>query len=172
MKRLAYLLFPTLCLFFAAGLVSCKETTQEIQIIYSPAPDPEFPLIGTYLFDGVEYPIYNAVCAVDESTCSFRFSPQKQAPLTTSLTFQLATEYIGKECNVDDLYHNFDYRLIYEDPAHYYSAYRKLQGGTVRVDAQPNRGENHFGIRIDVRLADGTPLKLEFDGELSAVSEE
>lgn len=167
MKRFRTLLCAALGLLLSATFISCSDTNEEYVYIHEPAPEPEYPLLGTYTFDNVEYPIYNAVCIIDELYCTFRFSPLKEAPLTTSLAFQLSKAYIGVTCDIDRLFHNDDYRLIYEDPARYYSYFRKLQGGTVRVDPQPTKGENYFVIDLDVRLADGKPLKLAFEGELA-----
>ena len=86
--------------------------------------------------------------------------------MTTSILFQLVKVYLGETQSIENLYHNDDYRLVYEDPAHYYSYYRALQGGIVMVEPHPTKGENYFVVRLDVRLADGTPLKLEYEGDL------
>lgn len=164
MKRFATFLLAALGLLSTA--VSCSDTTEEYVYIYEPAPEPTYPLLGTYTVGGTEYPIYNAGCYVDDTYCTFRFSPLKEGPLTTSILFQLAKVYVGETQNVDRIYHNDDYRLVYEDPARYYSYYRALQGGTILVEPRPTEGEYYFVVRLDVRLADGTPLKLECEGDL------
>ncbi|WP_297604610.1 hypothetical protein [uncultured Alistipes sp.] len=164
MKRIAFRLFTALCLL--AALTSCNESTEEYVYIHEPAPEPAHPLLGTYTFGAEEYPIYHASCAVDDTYCTFRFSPVKEDPMTTSILFQLVKVYLGETQSIENLYHNDDYRLVYEDPAHYYSYYRALQGGIVLVEPHPTKGENYFVVRLDVRLADGTPLKLEYEGDL------
>lgn len=172
MKRFISLLFPALGLLLMATAVSCSDTTEEYVYIHEPAPEPAFPLLGTYTFGAEEYPIYNAGCTIDDTYCTFRFSPVKEGPMTTSILFQLAKVYVGETQPVDRLYHNDDYRLIYEDPVHYYSYYRALKGGTILVEPHPTEGANYFVIRLDVLLADGTPLKLEYEGDLPIIETE
>lgn len=172
MKRLTSLLFSALCLILMATTASCGDTTEEYVYIHEPAPEPTHPLLGTYTFGTTEYPIYNAGCAIDDTYCTFRFSPLKEGPLSTTVLFQLVKVYVGETQQVERLYHNDDYRLVYEDPAHYYSYYRALKGGTVLVEPHPAKGENYFVVRLDVRLADGTPLKLEYEGDLPIIMTE
>ena len=61
----------------------------------------------------------------------------------------------------ENLDHNDDYILVYEDPVHYYSQYREPEGGWFRV----TESGDAFKVELDIRLADGTPLKISYDGE-------
>lgn len=133
-----------------------------------PMPEPmETPEpIGTYEFDGDTYDILTGYFVEDDFDYVFTFSPlAPSAPLTTYAVFSIHKFWEGEEVDVETVYHNDDYVFIYEDPVHYYSQYWKLQSGTYFV--KRNRG-NNFSIRLDFRLADGTPFKIDFTGELTA----
>lgn len=172
MKRLATL-FLTACLLSAlAAVPACSDSdTPPNPIQETPAEGEEDEVgepIGSYLFDGDELPIYSAGYSANDAYLSFIFSPLKQRPFTTSLAFALATPFLGKECDVTNIWHNDDYMLVYEDPIHYYSHYRALKSGTLFVE----RNGEEFVIRIDVKLADGTPLVLDYSGPLAPSSNE
>jgi len=166
MKRFPHLFRSLLCLAALAAAAACSDDNDSPEAA-EPNPGTETQF-GTYEFDGVEYPIRYACYTDSENYTAFVFSPLKERPLTTSLTFSIENTFLGEEYEVGPLgiYHNDDYFLIYEDPVHYYSQYRELKGGTVRVERNTEQGENRFTIRLDVQLNDGTPLKLDFEGEL------
>ncbi len=167
MKRFTHILGSLLCLTLILAAAACSDDGDSQQPAAGPQPGEE-TLLGTYEFDGAEYPIRYACFTDDGNYTAFVFSPLKERPLTTNLTFSLENSFLGKECEVGalGLYHNDDYFLIYEDPVHYYSHYRELKGGTVFVERNKEQGENFFTVRLDVQLNDLTPLKLDFTGEL------
>ena len=176
MKRLANIFLAACSLLALAAAPACSDSDTPPSSSQSPvegegegggeaeAGEP----IGCYFFDGEEYPIYSAGYTANDAYLSFIFSPLRQRPFTTSLAFALATPFIGKECDVMNIWHNDDYMLVYEDPVHYYSYYRALKSGTLFVE----RNGEEFVVRIDVKLADGTPLKLDYSGPLAPASPE
>lgn len=170
MKRLATL-FSTACTLLAlAAAPACSDSDTPPDPVQEPPTEVEGEEgeepICSYLFDGEEYPVYSAGYSANDAYLSFVFSPLKQRPYTTSLAFALATPFLGKECDVTNIWHNDDYMLVYEDPVHYYSYYWELQSGTIFVE----RSGEEFVIRLDVKLADGTPLTLNYSGPLSPTS--
>lgn len=164
-------LLPGLLACAALVLTACGEDDNPPPKTW---PDP----IGSYSFDGEEYPIYYLAFSQDNSSeggyCSFLFSPidQSEGPvkLTTYFLFSIQNFFVGKgELNVNELYHNDSYVFAYEDPVHFYSQYRKLQGGTVGVDLS---GDGTIRLRLkDLRLNDGKPFSCEFEGMPTATVE-
>ena len=169
------LLFAALCLLFA----SCEKQTaaggqepsgnetdlpggQEEQY-----PDP----ICTYAFDGQEHGLYTALYHADDTAYYFMFSPfsyERGEELTTYFYFVLLKEMAGLKWDVKKLYHNSIYYFAYEDPVRFYSQYRELQGGTMFVKSN---GGSNFTVTLDIALADGTPLYLDYTGEFAPFSE-
>lgn len=177
MKGFAHIFRKAGCLVALAALAAltaCNDDNDSPEVSAEPVdPVEETEKLGTYYFDGDEYPIYYACYAEDGNYTAFLFSPLKKSPLTTSISFSLSNTFLGEEWKVGALgiYHNDDYFLIYEDPVHYYSQYREPQSGTLLVVHDTAKGDNCFTVRIDVLLSDGTPLKLDFEGELPLRSE-
>lgn len=131
---------------------------------------PDAEVLGTYEFDGDTYDILTAVFEESESLLSFVFSPleyEEGVSLTTYLSFSVDPYWAdGEAHNVNDpagegLDHQDDYFLVYNDPVHYYSQYREPESGWFRV----TRTGSSCKLEMDIRLADGTPLKISYDGK-------
>lgn len=124
-------------------------------------------VLGTYEFDGDVYDILTASFERSETFLTFVFSPLYGEGLSTYLAFAVDPYWADGEVHKvndpagENLDHNDDYILVYEDPVHYYSQYREPEEGWFRVTES---GEA-FKVELDIRLADGTPLKISYDGE-------
>lgn len=138
--------------------VSCT-TKDEIVVIPSDYPEP----IGSYTFAGERFDLRTAAAGEDTTYFyEFMFSPLPSSEsFTTYIYFAVASYFEGKSWNVEDMNHNYDYMLVYEDPVHYYSVYRELKGGTIFVE---DLGSRRYNVKLNVRLADGTPLNIEYRG--------
>ena len=137
------------------------------EVPQEPYPDP----ICTYAFDGQEHGLYTALYHEDDTAYYFMFSPfsyERGEALTTYFYFVLIKELAGLKWDVNDLYHNSFYYFTYEDPVRFYSQYRELQGGTMFVKSN---GGSNFTVTLDIALADGTPLSLDYTGEFAPFSE-
>lgn len=128
-------------------------------------------VLGTYDFDGQEYKILTAAFEEDASYYSFIFSPIAAGnTISTYLYFSIRKYWgDGEVHNVGtiDQDHNDDYVIVYEDPVHLYSQYREPQEGTYKVTIPEDRTDV-FHIMLDVKLADGTPLKIDYNGRLAS----
>lgn len=123
-------------------------------------PEP----LGSYSFDGTEYDLHTALYSEDDYACYFIFSPLSHAQgetLTTYFSLVLMKYFVGATQNVEQMYHNHDYYFTYEDPVRFYSHYRSLQSGVMRVQ---ELGAGVFRVMLDIRLIDGTPLTLDYSG--------
>lgn len=124
-------------------------------------------VLGTYDFDGQEYRILTAAMEEDESTYSFIFSPIAPGNTVSTYLYFAVRKYWadGEEHKVGtiDLDHNDDYIIAYEDPVHLYSQFREPQEGTFTVTA-PESSDGVFHIVLDIKLADGTPLSIDYNG--------
>lgn len=124
-------------------------------------------VLGTYGFDGQEYSILTAALEEDSSYYSFIFSPIAQGnTISTYLYFAVRKYWAdGKSHTVGtiDLDHNDDYVIVYEDPVHLYSQFREPQEGSFTVTV-PESSDGVFHIVLDVKLADGTPLSIDYTG--------
>lgn len=134
--------------------------------------EQEAPL-GTYEFDGVSCDIHTAVCEKTASYYTFVFSPQfPDEPQTTYFILALRNYWVdGERHNIHDgtgMSHNDDYMVVYESPECYYSQTWRLQDGTFCVKALAN---GMFIVQADLLLNDGTPLSIDYFGEIQ-VSEE
>ena len=124
-------------------------------------------VLGTYEFDGDGYDILTASFERSETLLTFIFSPLYGGSLSTYLAFAVDPYWADGEVHKvndpagENLDHNDDYILVYEDPVHYYSQYREPEGGWFRV----TESGDAFKVELDIRLADGTPLKISYDGE-------
>ena len=121
--------------------------------------------LGTYSFDGKEYPIHQAYCERNEGSVSFIFSPlvTLDGQLTSYFCFALADVFTESEVSLDRLYHNDDYIFVYEDPVHYYSRVRKPKGGTAYVS---NPEGDRYRVKLDIVLPDGKSFYCDFEGPL------
>lgn len=144
----------------AAGIVACQK--EESEPVW-PEPDPLPEAIGTYTFGDTVYDIRFASVYDNGDSYSFIFSPLSARPLTTYFAVALRNYFIGAEVDVKNIYHNDDYSLVYEDPLHYYSRLRALRSGTMFI--KKNRDDN-YTVKVDVELIDGTPLSIDFTGDV------
>lgn len=121
--------------------------------------------IGTYSFDGKEYPIHQGYCERNGGYVTFVFSPltKTDGQLTSYFYFALADVFTEGTQQLDRLYHNDDYVFVYEDPVHYYSRYRRPKGGTVFVS---NPEGDRYRVTLDITLPDGKPFYCDFEGRL------
>ena len=153
--RLIYM-FAMFCTLFAA----CDKADGGAQTP-QPIPDP----IGTYSFDGKQYDLRTAIYSESDGAYQFFFSPllPDSGKFSTYIWFGLLRDFAnGRAWNAGQLYHNYDYYLVYEDPVRMFSQYWQLQGGTLLV---ADKGNNVFHVKIDVKLIDGTPLSIDYEGE-------
>lgn len=130
--------------------------------------------IGAYEFDGRTFDIFTATCNEENNFLTFIFSPEspENGPLDTYAVIGVDQYWAdGEEHDItaEFLDHNDDYIFVYEDPDRYYSQYRELLGGTFCVT---RIGGGYFMVQADFTLADGTPFKINFFGEMLTASEE
>jgi len=151
-NRLKYLLSAVIV---AVCTVSCEK--DEIVTIYP---------IGVYEYDGVECEIVDGRFVEDDVAYYFAFSPQLASSRNTMLYIGLAKYFGEQTVNIETIYHNDDYYFSYEDPVHFYSQYRSLKSGTMRVKYL---GNDEFEVMADVVLPDGKPFVLDFSGKLERV---
>ncbi len=144
----------------AAGIVACEKDSDSPQ---TPEPDPQPAVIGTYTFGDTEYDIRFASVYDDGYNCSFIFSPLSERPLTTYLAVALGNYFMGSEVDVTQIYHNDDYSFVYEDPLHFYSRFRALRSGTMLIK---RNNDDNYTVNVDVLLADGTPVRMNFTGDV------
>lgn len=151
---------------FAAAVASVACSKEPVTT--GEAVDAE--ILGTYEFDGDTYNILTATFEETESLLNFVFSPleyDEGTALTTYLAFSVDSYWAdGEAHNVNDpagegLDHQDDYFLVYNDPVHYYSQYREPESGWFRV----TRSGDGYKVEMDLKLADGTPLKISYDGK-------
>lgn len=158
--------------FIAAALLASSCDKGGYDTVFGDGqPSPE--ILGTYEFDGESYDILTATYAEDESLITFVFSPLAMGDgkdMTTYLSFAIDPYWAdGEQHKVNDpagenLDHQDDYFLVYNDPVHYYSYYREPAGGWFRVSPSGNA----YRVELDILLADGTPLKMDYGGEFTA----
>ncbi len=146
----------------AAGFAACGDDNSTVEP--QPLPPVE-PVIGQYTFDGKVYDIRHATVFFDGTSYAFVFSPLPDGGRSTYLAVSLVEYFMGQTLDVKKIYHNDDYSLVYEDPVRYYSRFRSLQSGTMYI---AKNSENNFTVNLDVRLNDGTPLSMEFTGDLKS----
>lgn len=132
---------------------------------------PEHEVLGTYEFDGKTYDILTATFEQSGNYCIFLFSPlAPDGEISTYFVFAVNSYWAdGEEHKVandyagENLDHNDDYMIIYEDPVHYYSQFREPADGTFTVTP----ADGSYRVRADILLADGTPLSIDYDGNFS-----
>lgn len=174
-------------IFIAVAMtaVSCSDDDEPAPLA-SPggeASGQELPtdsILGAFTFDGDSIPIVTAnfsetsAGSDSEGYYTFEFSPKSPDSVPTTRLVISIRKYWGdgKEHAVGglDLFHNDDYMIVYEDPAHYYSQYRKPQGGSFLITVPTDRN-GWFSVQADVQLADGKPLAVEYEGTFNVVTE-
>lgn len=127
--------------------------------------------IGTYVFDGEEFPVHTAVYASNDVSIMIRISPLLK-PIedqTTYIVMGINTALEGETIDVGTAWNNDDYYFLYEDPVYYYSVYRKLQSGTVRIE-RSGASKETFDISVDVVLPDGTDFSFEYQGQIASAT--
>ena len=77
--------------------------------------------------------------------------------LTTSLIVGLKSELQGSKVDVERLYCNDDYIVVYDDPQCYYAPFRPLQSGEIEMSKEGGT----LRLSVDVVLYDGTPLRYQ-----------
>ena len=80
-----------------------------------------------------------------------------QSHLTTNVIIGVKSALLGKELDVEYLYCNDDYIVVYEDPQCYYAPFRPLKSGKITM----RKGDDSVGVDVDVVLFDGTPLRYK-----------
>ena len=80
-----------------------------------------------------------------------------QSHLTTNAIIGVKSALLGKELDVEYLYSNDDYVVVYEDPQCYYAPFRPLKSGKITM----RKGDDSVGVDVDVILFDGTPLRYK-----------
>ena len=127
--------------------------------------------IGTYVFDGEEFPVHTAVYASNDVSIMIRISPLLK-PIedqTTYIVMGINTALEGETIDVGTAWNNDDYYFLYEDPVYYYSVYRKLQSGTIRIE-RSGASKDTFDISVDVVLPDGTDFSFEYQGQIASAT--
>ena len=116
-------------------------------------------LLGTYKYDGKEYPVYSLAVSADESQIIVKISPFKEGEnQTTYAVVGINSALQGTVIDVEKAWHNDDYYFIYEDPLVYYSQYRQLQSGTIMIKAVGKSVE----VKADLILPDGKKFAFEY----------
>lgn len=125
-------------------------------------------ILGTYSFNGKVENIVSVEYDETDSEVIFVFSPIFKGRLTTFINFSVRKDLLNKDCDVEELSHNDDYRFRYEDPVWCYSELRSLKGGVFRVRTMEDGRKD---VYIDVLLNDGTPFILNYTGKGQKKSE-
>jgi hypothetical protein len=167
MKQLAYLISV-----LAILITSCQKPEDQNQ--HQPDPEPqEKPVpkpIGTYKYDGKEYPVYTALYSHDSSNILIIVSPLQSAEtLTTYAMIGINASHEGKVIDIETSWHNDDYYFRYEDPIKYYSEFRKLTSGTILIKRHGNNADT-FDVKADVTLPDGVEFSFEYSGPITSAT--
>lgn len=123
--------------------------------------DVTIPTIGSYSFNGKEYPFYTALSSEGEDWVDFTFAREPKAPYKSVFYFAISREYLGREIDINTLYKRVDYRLIFETPSVYYAEYYAPRKGTIKIVPM---GYDEYEIDINLELADGKPFSLHYQG--------
>ena len=113
--------------------------------------------LGTYSFDGKDYPIYSAAYVDDGRQIMVRLSPIREGKMSTYIILGINASLNGTDIDVDRMYHNDDYFFRYEDPLTFYSEYRDLKSGTINIE---RLSEGVFNIKADIVLLDDREFRL------------
>lgn len=135
---------------FAAG---CTEESVNV-------PQPKAPMYGYLEFGDEDIPIEFVRSSYGGDWVMVMLSPLTDSSnLTTNAIIGLRAELLGEAHNVERLYCNDDYIVVYEDPQCYYAPFRRLQSGTIFM----SKDESGISVDVDVVLFDGTPLRYHYD---------
>lgn len=148
--------------FLLLGLFSCQKGGED--------PTVAEP-IGTYVFNGEECPVHSVTYASNDVSIMIRISPLLK-PIedqTTYIVMGINTALEGETIDVGTAWNNDDYYFLYEDPVYYYSVYRKLQSGTIRIE-RVGASKDTFDISVDVVLPDGTDFSFEYQGQIASAT--
>ncbi len=176
-KKIMFKIYGWVLLFVIALLPGACSDDDGNDVPEGPAPE----VLGTFTFDGTSIPIVTALFSEtvtgsnSEGYYTFAFSPQGAgSEITTRLVVSIR-KYWGDgephEVGGLDLDHNDDYIIIYEDPVHYYSQYREPESGSFTITVPDDRS-GQFSVKLDVKLADGTPLSIDYNGTLTVGTEQ
>ena len=122
-------------------------------------PQQEEQKIGTYKYDGKEYPVYSMSVSADESQIFVRISPFKEGEKqTTYAVLGVNTSLQGTVIDVENAWHNDDYYFVYEDRVMFYSQYRQLQSGTMMIRKVGESVE----VKADLILPDGKNFTFDY----------
>lgn len=131
-----------------------QDTTEQEQ-----EQEQEEQRIGTYKYDGKEYPVYSLSVSADESQIFVRISPFKEGEKqTTYAILGINASLKGTLIDVENAWHNDDYYFVYEDPVVYYSQYRQLQSGMMMIRKVGESVE----VKADLILPDGKKFTFEY----------
>ena len=156
MKKLCKLLMMAVMLIMTVSACEKPEVPQTEE------PIVEAPL-STYVYDGAEYPVHSVVELSSDSQILIRISPFKENEKhTTYAVIGINASLEGMEIDVDTAWHNDDYYFIYETPLMYYSQFRELRSGKIRI----SRSGAMYDILADVVLADGKEFTFRYKGQL------
>lgn len=126
----------------------------------------EVSQIGTYHFNGEEYPVHSIAFVADDSIIAIMISPLKDNETkSTYAVIGINSSLEGNEIDIERAWHNDDYYFVYEDPVRFYSQYRKLNSGTLYL----KRTGDNIEISADLILPDGTDFQFEYSGTVSAI---
>ena len=118
--------------------------------------------LGSYNYDGQDFPVYSISAVADDSQIFFKISPIEDVDnQTTYAVVGISASLEGTEIDVADAWHNDDYYFVYEDPVMYYSQYRKLTSGTIFMKRHGDQPED-YEILVDIVLPDGKRFRFEY----------
>ena len=157
MNKLYNLLMAALMLIMTVSACEKPEPPQTDEPTVE-KPMVEAPL-GTYVYDGTEYPVHSVVELSSDSQILICISPfKKNEKQTTYAVIGINASLEGMEIDVDMAWHNDDYYFVYEDPVVYYSQYRQLQSGTMMIRKVGESVE----VKADLILPDGKKFTFEY----------
>ncbi len=111
---------------------------------------------GTLSFGEEQIPINFASISDSEDMLLVVLSPLTDPTnLSTNVIIGVKSALLGSELDVEYLYCNDDYVVVYEDPQCYYAPFRPLQSGKILM----RKSGTTVGVDVNVVLFDGTPLK-------------
>ncbi len=158
-------------LLIMASLSSCGDSSKADPESPAAPSRPDVPSVsapeklGSYTFGNKEYGIYSAYFSVNDYNEILMFSPLRpEDKKTTYLQVAVHRELDGNKLDVTSYTQNYDYFLSYESPAVFYPVNIAPKSGTLYVKQV---GDDEFDVVVDVILADGTPLKLTYNGVFS-----
>lgn len=156
MKKILYIILAATMALASCGKMGNGEEGQAAESI------------GTYIFDGEEFPVHTAVYASNDVSLMIRISPLDQdTEQTTYAVIGIHSSLEGETIDVGTAWNNDDYYFQYEDPVRYYSVYRKLKSGSIMID---RKGNDIFDVKADIVLPDGTDFSFEYLGPIASAT--